>query len=476
MRMQNFKVLSDDDIKQIDAASIKMLEQTGVKIHCDTVEKLLINAGAIFNEGKGTIHISEKMVRKALATVPREIKLYDRNLKNPITLGKGAMAAASGHNATFIKDYKTGEHRGVTKAEVGNFARLSDALKDIDIVGIQAYPQDVRAEATLLHAYEASVNNTTKHIFFSPESLDVVKAIIKMAKVVCGSSDLSRGSPVTCQLSPTSPLFWEPGAIGGVVECAREGVPLTFLPQPFSGMTAPITIAGLLAQHNAETLSGIVVSQLTKAGAPIIWGSAWTTFDMKKANVIIGSPEASVLRVAGVQLARYYNIPSHTIGPDADAHCYDQQLGWEKMMSTLSALGSGVDMLVNSGMFGTGMTVSYEQLVVDAEVISICRRFLEGMPVNENTLAVDVVAEVGVEGNFMGTAHTLDNLRAGALWEENVSNRHNYDAWMSRGAPDVMENAHKKVNSILETHQCEQLSQEVRKKLSELIEKFESNC
>jgi len=474
MRMQKFKVLSDNELKQIDAASIKMLEQTGVKIHSVSVNELLADAGASFNESKGTTHLTEKMVRDALATVPNEVKLYDRNLENPITLGHGAGAVASGHNATFIKDYETGEYRGVKKTEVADFTKLADALEDIDIVGIQALPQDVKPEATFLHAYDASVNNTTKHIFFSPESEEVVKTIIQMAKVACGSNDLSKGSPVTCQLSPTSPLFWEPGAVGGVVECAREKVPLTLLPQPFSGMTAPITIAGLLAQHNAETLSGIVVSQLTNPGAPIIWGSAWTTFDMKKANVIICSPEASVLRVAGVQLAEYYNIPSHTIGPDADAHGYDQQLGWEKMMSTLSALGAGVDLLVNAGMFGTGMTVSYEQLVVDAEVVSICRRFLEGISVDDNTLAVDIVNEVGAEGNFVETMHTLDNLRAGALWEEKISNRHSCEAWKAKGSPDVMDNAHRRANAILDSHQCRPLGTDTKKELFELIEKFEA--
>ena len=195
MRMQKFKVLSDEDQKQIDAASVKMLEQTGIKIHCDAVKELLVSAGAAYNDDKGTIHISEKMVRDALATVPNEVKLYDRNLENPIALGKGAMAVASGHNATFIKDYKTGENRGVTKEEVGDFAKLADALEDMDIVGIQAYPQDVKPQATLLHAYDASVNNTTKHIFFSPESHDVVKTVIKMAKVMLMILFLGRQNP-----------------------------------------------------------------------------------------------------------------------------------------------------------------------------------------------------------------------------------------------------------------------------------------
>ena len=207
----------------------------------------------------------------------------------------------------------------------------------------------------------------------------------------------------------------------------------------------------------------------------MIWGSAWTTFDMKKANVLICTPEAAVLRVAGNQLAAYYNIPSHTIGPDADAHAYDQQLGWEKMLSTLSALGSGVDLLVNAGMFATGMTVSFEQLVIDAEIVAICRRYLYGMPVNETTLAMDAIAEVGPAGNFMGSTHTLDQLRSGALWEENISNRHSYDVWREKGSPDIMHNAAARVQKILAGHRPQPIADKAAQQMRSIVEAFEKS-
>ena len=335
-------------------------------------------------------------------------------------------------------------------------------------------PQDVKENATLLHAYQASVLNSSKHIYFSPESTDVVKSILQMARLACGKDDLLEASPVTCQLSPTSPFMWEPGAVEGVVECAKAGVPLCFLPQPITGVTAPVTIAGLLTLHNAEVLSGVVITQLVRPGTPVIWGSAWTTFDMKKANVLICTPEASVLRVAGVELAAFYKIPSHTIGPDADAHAYDQQLGWEKLLSTLSALGAGVDLLVNAGMFGTGMTVSLEQLVIDAEIVSICRRFLEGIPVTQQTLAVETMKEVGPRGDYLSCMHTIEQIRAGALWEEEISNRLSHDAWEAAGANDITTNAHNRVLDIMKTHNPISLNKQAQQAIRKVIKEFEA--
>ena len=267
MRMDRFSVLNESDLKQIDAASRAMLETVGVQVHSDSVFELLAKAGAGVDAKKHLVKFPQEMIRKALSTVPSKVQLYDRSLQKSITLGGGRGAVASGHNATFIVDSKTGQRRSVTKDDIAKFSQIADALAEIDVTGIQAMPQDVKPEATLLHAFEATVSNTTKHIFFSPESVDVVNAILEMSKAVSGVKDFMEASPVTCQLSPTSPLLWEPGAAEGVVACAKAGVPLCFLPQPFSGMTAPITIAGMLAQHNAETLSGIVIHQLVRPGA-----------------------------------------------------------------------------------------------------------------------------------------------------------------------------------------------------------------
>jgi len=258
---------------------------------------------------------------------------------------------------------------------------LSDYLPDIDIVGVEAMPQDVKAESSLLHAVDAVFNNTEKHVFFSPERKEVLIPIFDIANIVIDDGNLGERSPVTCQLSPTSPLTWEKGAVEALIETARRGVPLCILPQPFAGVSSPYTLAGLLTVHNAELLSGIVLSQLINPGAPIIYGSAWSTFDMRTMNVLIGTPETVLLRLAGSQMAEFYHMPYHTIAPDTDAHTLDEQLAWEKFGTAWGSYLAHSDLVVNGGMFSTGLTVSFEQLVVDNELFSYIKRLSSGIRV-----------------------------------------------------------------------------------------------
>ncbi len=476
MQVSRLKVLNEGDLEKLDSATMRILSEVGVRYNSEKVLDILSKAGAEVDEASKIARLPEKMVRGALALVPSQIKLYNRDLEEHIILGDGKTKVASGHNAIYVLDEAGGERREATCDDIGRFVALADALDEIDVVGIQAMPQDVKPESTILHAYFESARNSRKHVFFSPDEAEVVRSVIEMARVVCGRDDLSEGSPVTCQLSPSSPLTWTSGSIEGVVECAVAGIPVCILPEPFSGATCPVTIAGQLAQHNAEALSGVVVAQLVREGTPVIWACASTTFDMKKGNVLICSPEAAVLRVATAQLAHYYGMPCHCIGPDTDAHDYDEQTGWEKMLTTISAMSAGIDLFVNCGMFSTGLTVSLAQLVADSEVVSICRRFLQGMQVDEETLAVDVVAGVGPGGNFMETEHTLEHLRKGALWEEQISNRRIYDTWKKEGGVDVMANAGEKAASILSAHQSKAPAESIQAEMKKLIKEFESRC
>jgi len=475
MNMQRFMVLSDDELERVDGVSVDILENTGVHVESERAIEIFHGGGASFDSKKGVVTIPEALVRDALEKTPSRIQLFDRELKNSIEIGDGTTIAAPGHNAVKFIDHKTGEHRPAVCRDCDDFAKLVDALDDFEAIAVPIMPQDVHPKSTILHGFIHTVAHTAKHVYFSPDSADATSCVIEMARVLCGAQDLSRGSPITCQLSPTSPLVWDFEAVEGVMACAEAGIPLSFLPEPFSGMTAPITTAGLLAQHNAELLSGLVLAHLVRPGTPVIYGSAWTSFDMKKANVLLSSPETAALRVAGVQLAGFYNMPCHTIGPDADAHIYDEQLGWEKLLSTMAALGAGVDLLVNAGLFDSGWTVSLEQVVLDAEIISICRRFMHGVPVNDTTLALETIRQVGPGGHFIESPHTLEQLRAGALWEAEVSNTHTSKQWQEMGKPTVTANAAERVDQLLSSHTPKTVASHVLSDLNEIALQFEKS-
>ncbi len=474
MRFQDFKVLSDHEILQIHEASVWILENTGISIYSKKALDFLNSKGARVDYDKKLVKIGRKMVESCLKSLVKTIDLYDRNGEKYLTLGDGIPKCASGHNAIFIIDAETNIRRNSTLRDVEKFAIISDKLEDIDVVGVPVMPQDVTPQTTLLYAVKALYENTTKPLFFSTESSAINASVIEMMKIIAGKKNISECPTAISQLSTTSPLLWEPGAVDSLIDVAKEGIPLNLLPEPMTGVSAPYTVAGLLTMHNSEILSGIVLSQLMRPGTPVIYGSSWTTFDMKYTNAIIGSPETSALRVAGCQMARYYNMPSHTTAPNSDSNAHDEQNSWEKTLSNICAICAGNDLVVNSGMFATGLTISLEQLVLDDEINGIIRRLYRGIDVSEDTIATQVINNVGPKGSFLTEDHTLKYLFSREFREVKVSNTNNYDNWINSGAPLVEKNAAKIVQDYLKDGNTKVLHKDVIRKLDLIIQEFES--
>lgn len=476
MKLNKTTVLSDSEIEAIHETSLKVLENTGMLVYSDSVIKILKNAGCQTNNETKLVKFPRKIIEESLKMAPKTIQLYDHDGNPYCTLGDDNTYIASGHNAVYYHGIDDPERRPITKQEVANFALISDNLENIHIVGIEAMPQDVLPRASLVHAFDAVVNNTKKPIFWSPETDIETRAIIEISKVVAGNDDLSKKPFSICQLSSTSPLWWSTGAVEAVVDISKNGIPLAFLPEPYSGVTAPITLAGHLVIHNAEVLSGISIAQLVRKGAPVIYAGAWTTFNMKTATVLISTPETAILRVAGSQMADFYNIPSHSIGPDTDANFYDEQHGWEKMLTTISAMQSGINLLVNSGMFSTGFAVSYEQLMIDHEIVSIVYHYLKGIEVNEDKLAYPVIDEVGPKGNFLQADHTRKYLRTGEHFEAKISYQDLYDLWVSGGKPNVAYKAKIEAEKIIASHKPSQLLESKKARISEILLEVEKKA
>lgn len=472
-KIEKLKILSAVEIEKIHANSLEILEKTGVYVYSEDALKIFAGLGLQVEFKSKIVKFPRKVVIECLKMVPGEVTLYNRKGEIAAVLERSKSYAVSGHNAIYVLDREKNVRRNATKEDVVSFALLSDYLPAIDIVGVEAMPQDVKAESSLLHAIEAAFKNTEKHIFFSPERREVADSIFEIADVVIHNGTIREKPLLTCQLSPTSPLTWEKGAVEALMGTVELSAPLCLLPQPFAGVTSPYTLAGLLTVHNAEVLSGIVFSQLLSPGSPVIYGSAWSTFDMRTANVIIGSPETVLSRIAGSQLAEFYHMPYHTIAPDTDAHVMDEQLAWEKFATTWGAYLAHSDLIVNGGMFSTGLTVSFEQLILDHEMISYIKRITQGINVNEDTLALDIIEKVGPKGNYLSEDHTLGFLGRGEHWEPMISNREIYENWRRKGEKDVIQRAREKVDLILKDHSVTELSDHKKKEIERIIKTFE---
>jgi trimethylamine--corrinoid protein Co-methyltransferase len=465
--------LSDQDIANIHQASLEILSEVGLIVRSRMALEILQEGGAEVDFETTRVKLPSAMVKAALASVPARFALCSRNREPALRLGEGKTYAASGHGGIYVHDVGKNERRSATREDVANFATIADALDQVDFVAPQVFPNDVKPASSLLHAVERIFNHTTKHLYFSTESPETTRAIFEMARIVGGADDLSKHPMVSCQFSSTSPLTWQKNSIECIIEAAKAGVPCAILPGPFPGVMAPYTLMGLLTVHNAELLSGVVVAQLARKGTPLIYCCAGASFDMAAANIALASPEVALMTVACAQMARFYGMPSHCCCPETETHTLDEQHAWEKMLSLVAALNAGVDLIVNIGLMGAGLTGSFEQMVLDNEMVAVARRFHRGIDAARENIALDLIKQVGPGGDFMATDHTIARLRSGEFWQPAISNRSIHDSWVADGKRDVVQKAHARVKEILSSHTCAALDQERRRRLSAIIDDFE---
>lgn len=469
MELQKFSVLSESEIKMIHNASMEILEKTGVKILNRRVLSILKDKGLEISEEKLIVKFTKASIEDAISLVPRKFDVFSRDGKYAFTIGDGKSHIGAGHNAVFWKDSETGEIRPSRVDDVVKFAHLCEYLPEIDIIGIPVMPQDVKNPSfTLLYGIKATIENSKKPIFFSTDNPVVNKKCIELLKTAF-KGDIKRQPYGICQFSPTSPLFWESPVLDALHNSAVEGIPIVILPEPNTGISAPYTLAGLLTVHNVECLSGIIITQILCPGIPVMYGSSWTTTDMRSGTALVGSVETSLCRIAGAQISHFYNIPHHTTAPNSDNHTYDEQNGWEKLLSLLCAVASGADLIINCGMFATGMTSSHEQLIMDNEMSAIARRMAKGIMVNDATIAKETIEEIGPQGGTYLTAeHTLKWLHSDEHLITEVSVREPLSLWKSKGEKDTEKMA-KDVMYQIEKKPLNSLPECIKEKLDSII-------
>ena len=445
MKLSTMTVLSDAEVRQIHEATMDILENCGVKIGGARMLSFLEDKGLPVDRDAGVVRFSRSCIEDALNSVPRQFEVYDREGDFAFVLGDGDTKVAAGHNAVFWVDSDTGQTRPSTVADVELFSRICEELDCIDMIGIPVMPQDVPdPRMTLPYGARAVIENSRKPIFFSTDNAGINRAIIDMVEAAF-AGDFKTQIYGISQLSPTSPLFWEEGVLDAIIDTAQTAVPLAILPEPNAGVSCPFTLAGLLTMNNAECLSGIAMIQLLRPGATVMYANSWTTTDMRTGAALVGSTETSICRIAGAQLARFYGVPSHTTAPNSDNHAHDEQSSWERTYSTFCAAASGNDLIVNCGMFATGLTCSHEQLIMDDEIAAMAKRIVRGIKVDDETIALDVIKQIGPRGTYLTADHTLKWLRSDEYLVPCLSVRGPRATWEMAGGKDTYALAKDKV-------------------------------
>lgn len=444
------QMISEEQVRELHYATLEILSGTGVEVEDPQGRELLLEAGAW--ESNGRIKIPENLVIDAIATAPSRIPMHNRlgELTMPLELGK--VFFGPGSDTTFTIDVETGERRRARAKDVEHFARLGDALDQIDFIMSMSSPSDVPEDELYLHAFIGMIRGSVKPNVYTAQNRRDMEDIYRIAVAVAGGEQELRERPFLLHYAePISPLFIIEESLQKHLFCAEKGIPAAYIPSTNTGGGGPITVAGAVAVGNAESLVGLILTQLVRPGAPFLYGMNTAALDMKSTIVSYGSPEWNLGMGAWTELARFYNLPVWGYGGASDSKVVDTQAGIEATFSIFNALLTRCTLIHDVAYIEYGSTSSMEMLVIADEIIRMARYFMQGVPVNENTLALDAIARAEPGGGFLADDHTMDNFRT-AQWMPKLIDRHQHDVWEASGSKDMRTRANERAREILAEH------------------------
>jgi trimethylamine--corrinoid protein Co-methyltransferase len=463
--------LTDDDKAAINEAALEIMSTIGQRVHHPEALELLRAAGATVEE-PDLVKIPRELVEKARQTAPAVIEVYDRAGGHAMSLGRYNTYFGNGSAVTSVYDVETGEHRPTVLADGVMAARLCDALPEVDFVMAYAHPGDYDPHVALLQSFRAMVKNTIKPLCVVAENRQDLAAMTDIAAAVRGGHDELAAKPYfVLYLEPTSALSHPVDSLEKLLFCADHGIPAIYSPAPLAGGTAPITIAGQVCQGTAESLLGLVIHQVRKPGAPFLFGIGPAVLDMATSQSSYNAPEYLMGYICAVEMARWLDLPNWGYAGTTDAQVIDAQAGMEAAELTLLSLATGSNLNHDLGYLDYGMTGSLELIVITDEYLSLNRKLFAGVEVTPETLAVDVVRDVGPGGDFLAHRHTAKNVRK-AQWRPTIINRQGHVRWEEEGGLDIAEKARRKALKLLAEHEPVPLPADVAARIDALVEGF----
>ena len=475
LKGRTVEVLSRDEIREVHQAVLEILQDPGISIKHEEALDIFKRGGAEVDLEKQAVHIPPSLVEYSLNHAPRFMTVCGRDPKYDLKSYNG-IHYSSGHGATFIIDIDTGERRPATKKDLETNVRIHDALENTHFIFPEIYPQDVPEEVLDRHISQALLSNTEKPVIATAYSGKGAKDLLKMGIAIAGSEEALRLRPMfTVSLGIISPLSFEPNRVDMLIEMCRFGHPFQIYTIPSTGTTSPVTLAGTLALMVAELLSGLVSTQLINPGVPVrLMGYAGTS-DMRSGDFTFSSPEKTLMASALAQMLRFYGVPQGVHGSTTRSNVPDAQAGYETGILNLFSALSGSDVIIEctSASLENTATSFPEQAVIGNEICSFINRILQGIEVNPDTLAVDVIREAGLGGEYLTHNHTMEHFRA-EQWDAQLGNRLTMEPWEKDGAMDIRAKAREKLKTILATHQPKPLEPEVQKKLQQIVDEAEA--
>jgi len=465
LKGSKLRPLTGQELGRIHLASLEILERKGIVIRDEEIVQLLGKAGCGIDHAKNIARIPRDLTEDAVDKAPGLVTLCGRNEEHDMHLGSGRVYARIPGGATRILDPETREARKATIDDVAACARVADALPNIHGLSMfQVTPLDVPIEYVDIHAAGASFCNTEKHLFYVCHNDSCIDDVIDMAALVAGGEEALKQRPVISALcEATAPLRLVESQMKVLKGFASKGLPLMLHSHPIAGFTSPVTLAGELLITNAEVLSLVVISQLINTHTPVVYGMSSSIPDMSTGLNLAGGVEIGLLGSAVAQLAQHYNIPC-AMSSGIDSKAPDAQAVMERIMTVLPPILAGID-LVNLSTTETKLTFCLEQLVIDDELMSWIARYLQGIRVDTERLALDLIEEVEPGGNFMDKEHTAKYFKEELMTEGLVRG-----GIRERVEPkDMQQRARDEVRKILQEHSPKHLKDEIYHKINKIM-------
>ena len=450
-KVAHLNFLSEDQIQAIHDTSIRLLGTHGFRCDSRLIFDIFARSGANVDETERIIRLPPDMIEGALASAPSSFVLYGRDPAMDLLAEAGRpYFGMGGTSEPFVWDYDLGLPRPPTVADMVRNTRLAQSCENIDFVMAICSAGDVPKSEIYLHEYDAIFRNTTKPVIYTAPGRQFTAGYIQLAIAASGGETAFRARPwIVLYTQPVCPMV-----IGeyseGMIEAAQFGIPLMAAPGPQMGATSPATLAGTLAQINAEALFNVVLAQLIKPGIPVIYGPQTGVMDMAAYQSTYGSAEQAVARAAVAQLGRHYDLPSFGLGGGVEAKLPDAEAAAEATMGIVLNALAGLTLTQTLGTMASGLYGAPEMVLICDEVVRMARRILQGIRVDKIALAEEVIRDVGHGGQFLTHDHTLEHFRS-ELYFPKVFRRQSIADWKEHGAKSMLDVAHERVLSILDS-------------------------
>jgi len=463
------RVLSDEQIERIHQASLDILERVGVALPHSEVLGRFADAGAAVDFAAERVRIPADLVQRCLDKAGKQFTLYGRDPAETAIFGRGERNYNSIAGEAHWVDEVGGGRRFATLADAAAAAGFADALDEINIVGAMSDPHEIPIQARCVEVLAALIRNTTKPVTFWFHDRKSAAFIVEMLIALRGDGKRAAELPPCFPfLEPISPLHFPFHGVDLLFETARLDLPVPVGPMAQMGLSAPATVAGTLAQENAEILAGICITQLVREGLPVCYGGICHAFDMATTQLIFSGPEQAIFGVAMTQMGKRYGLPVYINVGLTDAKCPDAQAGLEAGITLALGAAAGADIFGHMGISGVDQASSLDMLLLQCEVISYVESLCREIDFSDRALGLDLIEQVGPGGTFIDTGHTVEHFRK-ELWFPRLLDRNYYQAWLETGAKGLAERCRERKEKIFSRHRPEPVSAELDRALDEIV-------